>query len=116
MTRFIGVVLGAMLPPVGVFLVKGPALAFWLNILLTLLFFVPGQLHALWVIAHIKNDGAPAEDGFSTFLGLLACTFLPPLGVFLKRGIGLQLLLNLLLTALFWFPGSIHALWILVED
>jgi len=39
-----------LLPPVGVFLEVGLKGHFWLNILLTLLGFVPGIIHALYVI------------------------------------------------------------------
>jgi uncharacterized membrane protein YqaE (UPF0057 family) len=39
-----------LLPPVGVFLQVGIGLQFWLNILLTLLGYIPGIIHALWVI------------------------------------------------------------------
>jgi len=39
-----------LLPPLGVFLHKGIMLHFWLNILLTLLGFLPGVIHALYVI------------------------------------------------------------------
>ncbi|MEM1170814.1 MAG: YqaE/Pmp3 family membrane protein [Cyanobacteria bacterium P01_H01_bin.35] len=42
------------LPPLGVFLTVGLGGAFWINILLTLLGFLPGIIHAIWVIA--KND------------------------------------------------------------
>ena len=38
------------LPPLGVFLEVGLRGAFWLNILLTLLFWVPGQIHAAYII------------------------------------------------------------------
>ncbi len=40
---------------------------------------------------------------------ILLCIFLPPVAVALKHGIGLQLLLNILLTLLGWIPGMIHA-------
>jgi uncharacterized membrane protein YqaE (UPF0057 family) len=39
------------LPPVGVFLRVGFGLHFWLNILLTLLGYIPGLVHAIWIIA-----------------------------------------------------------------
>ncbi|MCB0324080.1 MAG: YqaE/Pmp3 family membrane protein [Bdellovibrionales bacterium] len=39
------------LPPVGVFLEVGIGKHFWLNIVLTLLGFIPGLVHAVWVIA-----------------------------------------------------------------
>jgi uncharacterized membrane protein YqaE (UPF0057 family) len=48
------VVLSVIIPPVGVFLTVGIGLHFWLNILLTLLGYIPGLVHAIWVIA--SND------------------------------------------------------------
>jgi uncharacterized membrane protein YqaE (UPF0057 family) len=40
-----------LLPPLGVFLTIGFGLHFWLNILLTLLGYIPGIVHAVWIIA-----------------------------------------------------------------
>ncbi|WP_142848962.1 YqaE/Pmp3 family membrane protein [Telmatospirillum sp. J64-1] len=40
-----------VLPPLGVFLQVGLGVQFWLNILLTLLGYLPGIIHAIWVIA-----------------------------------------------------------------
>jgi uncharacterized membrane protein YqaE (UPF0057 family) len=45
------VVLSVLIPPLGVFLQVGFGLQFWLNILLTLLGYIPGLVHAIWVIA-----------------------------------------------------------------
>ena len=39
-----------ILPPLGVFLQVGIGLHFWLNILLTLLGYIPGIIHAVWVV------------------------------------------------------------------
>jgi len=39
---------------------------------------------------------------------------LPPLGVFLQVGIGAQFWINILLTILGYFPGVIHAIYIIV--
>ncbi|SDS26653.1 Uncharacterized membrane protein YqaE, homolog of Blt101, UPF0057 family [Halopseudomonas xinjiangensis] len=39
-----------ILPPVGVFMQVGLSGAFWLNILLTLLGYVPGIIHAVYII------------------------------------------------------------------
>ena len=39
-----------ILPPLGVFLQVGIGLHFWLNILLTILGYVPGIIHAIWVV------------------------------------------------------------------
>lgn len=44
-------ILAIVLPPVGVFLQVGLGLHFWLNILLTLLGYIPGIVHAVWIIA-----------------------------------------------------------------
>ncbi len=48
------IILAILLPPVGVFLTVGIRGAFWLNILLTILGYLPGIIHAVWIIA--KND------------------------------------------------------------
>ena len=44
------ILLAIVLPPAGVFLQVGIGLHFWINILLTLLGYVPGIIHAIWVI------------------------------------------------------------------
>jgi uncharacterized membrane protein YqaE (UPF0057 family) len=48
---FIRILFAILLPPVGVFLQVGLGAQFWLNILLTLLGYVPGIVHAVWIIA-----------------------------------------------------------------
>ncbi len=45
------IILSVILPPVGVFLQVGITGHFWLNILLTLLGYIPGLIHAIWIIA-----------------------------------------------------------------
>ncbi|KAG0143843.1 hypothetical protein CROQUDRAFT_95798 [Cronartium quercuum f. sp. fusiforme G11] len=40
---------------------------------------------------------------------------LPPLGVFLERGCGADFFINILLTILGYFPGIIHALYIILK-
>lgn len=45
------VLLAILLPPLGVFLQVGIGAQFWINILLTLLGYIPGIVHAVWVIA-----------------------------------------------------------------
>lgn len=44
------ILLSIILPPLGVFLQEGIGFHFWLNILLTLLGYVPGIVHAVWII------------------------------------------------------------------
>jgi uncharacterized membrane protein YqaE (UPF0057 family) len=51
MTDFLRIVIAILLPPLGVFLQVGFRGAFGLNILLTLLGYLPGIVHAVWVIA-----------------------------------------------------------------
>ena len=45
------IILAILLPPLGVFLQVGLGLHFWLNILLTILGYIPGIVHAVWIIA-----------------------------------------------------------------
>ena len=47
----IRIILAIILPPLGVFLQVGIGAQFWLNILLTLLGYIPGIVHAVWIIA-----------------------------------------------------------------
>jgi uncharacterized membrane protein YqaE (UPF0057 family) len=47
----IRIVLSVIIPPVGVFLTVGLGLQFWINILLTLLGYIPGLVHAIWIIS-----------------------------------------------------------------
>ncbi|GGO11963.1 proteolipid membrane potential modulator [Iodidimonas muriae] len=44
-------ILAILLPPLGVFLQVGLGLHFWINIVLTLLGYIPGIIHAVWIIA-----------------------------------------------------------------
>ena len=50
MTDVIRILLSFFIPPLGVFLKIGVGGHFWLNILLTLLGYIPGLIHAIWVI------------------------------------------------------------------
>jgi uncharacterized membrane protein YqaE (UPF0057 family) len=47
----IRIILSVLLPPVGVFLQVGFTGQFFLNILLTILGYLPGIIHAVWIIA-----------------------------------------------------------------
>ncbi len=44
------IILAIILPPIAVFLKVGLTAHFWINIILTILGYVPGQIHALWVV------------------------------------------------------------------
>jgi uncharacterized membrane protein YqaE (UPF0057 family) len=52
--EFIKILCAIILPPVGVFLQVGAGKHFWINILLTLLGYIPGIAHAVWVVAKNK--------------------------------------------------------------
>ena len=51
------VILAILLPPLGVFLKVGLGLHFWLNILLTIFGYIPGLVHAIWIIARDNRAG-----------------------------------------------------------
>lgn len=44
---------------------------------------------------------------------IIAAIFLPPLGVFLQVGLGKDFWINVVLTAFFFVPGMIHAIYII---
>ncbi|WP_254567060.1 YqaE/Pmp3 family membrane protein [Oscillatoria sp. HE19RPO] len=46
---------------------------------------------------------------------LICAIFLPPLGVFLQVGLGRDFWINLVLTFLGYFPGIIHAVWVILR-
>ena len=41
--------------------------------------------------------------------------FLPPIAVFLKRGAGKDLIINIVLCLVFFLPGVVHALWLVTK-
>ncbi len=45
------VLLAVLLPPLGVFFEVGLGKHFWINVVLTILGYFPGIIHAVWVIA-----------------------------------------------------------------
>ena len=49
------IVLSILLPPVGVAMQVGFGLHFWLNIFLTILGYVPGIVHAIYIIITRKG-------------------------------------------------------------
>lgn len=49
--KIIQVAASILVPPLGVFLVTGISSALFINILLTLLGWIPGVIHALWILS-----------------------------------------------------------------
>ncbi|MFL4471300.1 YqaE/Pmp3 family membrane protein [Tateyamaria armeniaca] len=45
------IIIALILPPVAVAILLGFGKQFWLNVLLTLLFFLPGTVHAIWIVS-----------------------------------------------------------------
>ena len=58
--KLLYIVLGILIPPLGVFLAFGVSSTLFINILLTFLGWVPGSIHAVWAIA--KQDQALNES------------------------------------------------------
>ena len=54
--ELIKIILSVILPPLGVFFQVGIGLQFWINILLTIFGYLPGVVHAVWVIAKNNNS------------------------------------------------------------
>jgi uncharacterized membrane protein YqaE (UPF0057 family) len=58
--KLLRIALGILLPPVGVFLTFGLSTTLVINILLTLLGWVPGSIHAVWAIVKHEEKVAAA--------------------------------------------------------
>jgi uncharacterized membrane protein YqaE (UPF0057 family) len=56
-----------------------------------------------------------AESEISKLLLVIIAILIPPLAVGLKDGIGMSLLINIVLTLLFYVPGLLHALWVILK-
>ena len=58
MSDIIRIALSVIIPPVGVFLKVGFGVQFWINLVLTLFFYIPGLCHAVYVIAKEPDSTA----------------------------------------------------------
>ncbi|KAI8147056.1 hypothetical protein BJV82DRAFT_597550 [Fennellomyces sp. T-0311] len=60
-----------LLPPLGVFLMRGCHIDFWINVILTICGYIPGHLHAFYVLIKerearrtvIINQEPPMQPG-----------------------------------------------------
>jgi len=50
-----------------------------------------------------------------SLVDILLCLFLPPVGVFLRKGLGSDFVINIVLCIFFWVPGVIHAFWVVAK-
>jgi len=57
-----------------------------------------------------------SDSTASDFLIVIIAILLPPVAVLIRRGCGPDVIINIILTLLFHFPGIIHALWIVLHD
>lgn len=57
--KLIKIILSILLPPVAAYLQVGTTTHLWINIILTLLWGVPGMIHALWLVL-TDRQAAPA--------------------------------------------------------
>ena len=48
-------------------------------------------------------------------LDIILGIFLPFIAVLLKKGLGKDFLINVILCILFWLPGVIHAFWVMTR-
>jgi uncharacterized membrane protein YqaE (UPF0057 family) len=49
-----------------------------------------------------------------TIVLIIVAIFVPPLAVFLMSGLGRDFWINLILTLLFWAPGVVHAIYLVL--
>ena len=111
---FVRVICAYFLPPLGVFLQVGLGTHFWINLILTFMGGIPGVIHAVWVIASVGENGEEAAEPMPTFIALMLAAFLPPVAVFMRAGV-MPALLNCVLTLFFVLPGTLHAVWVVVN-
>ena len=52
----------------------------------------------------------------SKLILVLLAILLPPLAVFLKKGVGSELLISIILTLIVWVPGVLYAIYISLQD
>jgi len=56
--KILQIVLGILIPPVGIFLTYGLSSTLLINILLTFLGWIPGSIHAVWAITKHQEQTA----------------------------------------------------------
>ena len=54
--KILKIILAILLPPVAAYMQVGLTTHFWVSIVLTLFFFFPGVLHALWLVLTDKKQ------------------------------------------------------------
>lgn len=67
-------------------------------------------------VIHFSKEGTGMAKGKGADLLLIILAILLPfVAVFLKKGVGKDLLINIILCIFFYIPGIIHALWVVLK-
>lgn len=61
----------------------------------------------------VKKQDLKKED--KDLLAIILAVFLPPVGVLIKEGLNIQVLINVILTICGYIPGVIHALYVILR-
>lgn len=104
------IIVAILLPPAAAFWQVGFGVHFWGNIALTLIAWIPGVAHAIWLI--LREEDMARSLVWKIILAIL----LPPAAALWQVGLGVHFWLNLVLTLIAWIPGMVHALWLIFRD
>jgi len=55
MIKILQLALGVLIPPLGILLTYGISSTLFINIVLTLFFWLPGSIHAVWAISKYQE-------------------------------------------------------------
>jgi uncharacterized membrane protein YqaE (UPF0057 family) len=56
-----------------------------------------------------------ADSSANKLVMIILAIILPPLSVFLQRGVGTELVISIVLSIFFYVPGILYALWITLK-
>lgn len=62
MNDFFRILLAILLPPLGVAMEVGITKHFWINVILTILGYLPGLIHAVYIIATRDRNAVVVEN------------------------------------------------------
>jgi uncharacterized membrane protein YqaE (UPF0057 family) len=66
-------------------------------------------------VAALKSGHNSYGGQAVTLIEIIIAIFLPPVAAFMKVGLGAHFWINIILTLIGWFPGSVHALWLVAR-
>mmetsp|Transcript_28255 Transcript_28255/g.31390 ORF Transcript_28255/g.31390 Transcript_28255/m.31390 type:complete len:120 (+) Transcript_28255:1-360(+) len=98
-------ILAVFLSPLAVLIDSDCGTPFFINLILFLLFVIPGIIHAWFVILSGK-------EFWNVIYTVLCIIGLSPVAVVLKKGCTKHFFINLILWILGIIPGIIHGLWV----